>query len=110
MSVIEFLVQGSAPDPYCVVFKKIGSNFTTTCTCPAGEVGQHCKHRIRIILGDTTGIVSENVESVTEVKGWVKGTDVESALIDMLEAEKSFEDAKRRLSLMKKRFARLLMD
>jgi uncharacterized Zn finger protein len=110
MNAVEFLVQGSAPDPYRVVFKKIGSNFTATCTCPAGEAGQHCKHRIRIILSDPTGIVSKNVESVSEVISWVKGTDVESALVDMLDAEKSFEDTKKRLSLLKKRFARLLMD
>jgi hypothetical protein len=110
MNEIEFLVQGSAQEPYRVVFRKDGSNFKATCTCPAGEVGQHCKHRIRIILGDPTGIVSKNIQSVNEVQSWVKGTDVESALVDMLDAEKSFEDAKKRLSLMKKRFARLIMD
>jgi hypothetical protein len=110
MNTVEFLVQGSAPNPYRVVFRKIGLNFTATCTCPAGEVGQHCKHRIRIILGDPTDIVSKNVESVIEVQNWVKGTDVESALDDMLDAEKYFEDAKKRLSLMKKRFARLLVN
>lgn len=110
MDEIEFLIQGSAPNPYRVVFKKVGANLTATCTCPAGEVGQYCKHRIRIIMGDPTGIVSENNTAVSDIQNWVRGTDVEKALFDLNEAEQQFEEAKKRVSQIKKRLARTLRD
>jgi hypothetical protein len=107
---IKFLVQGSAPDPYNVVFKKIGNNLTASCTCPAGVVGQHCKHRIRIMLGDQTGIISKNLATVSVIQKWLCGTDVEKALHDLHDAEQHFEEAKNRISLCKKRLARSLRD
>jgi len=109
MGFVEFLVQGSAPYPYQVVFKKVGSKLTGTCTCPAGENGQHCKHRIRIMEGDQRGIVSDNIDAVKNVQNWMHGTDVEKTLTDFREAEQQLEDAKKLLSVSKKRLARILM-
>lgn len=110
MEEIEFLVQGSAPNPYRIVFKKVGLNLTATCTCPAGAVGQYCKHRIRIIMGDPAGIVSGNITAVSDTQNWVRGTDVEKALYDLNEAERQFEEAKTRVSQIKKHLARTLRD
>jgi hypothetical protein len=45
MEEARFLVQGSAPSPCKVVFVKEDKNLTATCTCPAGQNGQYCKHR-----------------------------------------------------------------
>lgn len=110
MNEIEFLVQGSAPEPYTVVFRRSGSNLTATCTCPAGFVGQYCKHRIRVIAGDATGIISSNVSAVPEIQNWVKGSDVEKALKELHLAEQQFEVAKKHVSNCKKRLARSLLD
>lgn len=64
METREFLVQGSALEPYKVTFKKVGGNLSAYCTCPAGENGMYCKHRFNILEGSTKGIVSGNEADV----------------------------------------------
>ncbi|MEI6972391.1 MAG: SWIM zinc finger family protein [bacterium] len=109
METIQFKVQGSASEPYATVFKRDGENLTAHCTCPAGEVGQYCKHRLRILSGETEGIVSGNERDVITVQSWLKGTDVETALNDVAQAERRFDEAKRELDKSKKKLARALM-
>ncbi|MDD3180602.1 MAG: hypothetical protein PHQ04_09650 [Opitutaceae bacterium] len=110
MGEITFLVQGSAVEPYVVRFTKNGSNLTAHCTCPAGVIGQYCKHRFRILKGDNEGIVSGNQEQVKEVASWLSGTDVETALHDVRSAEERLEAAKREFAVFKKKLARALMN
>ena len=110
MEEICFLVQGSAEEPYKVTFRKKGNNLSAYCTCPAGENGQHCKHRINILCGITHRIVSGNEAKVQVVTSWLPGTDVEVALSAVLEAEKQYEVAKMKLSAAKKQLAKRLLD
>lgn len=110
MEEICFLVQGSAEEPYRVTFRKTGKNLSAYCTCPAGENGQHCKHRMNILCGITSGIVSGNEAKVQVVTSWLPGTDVEVALSAVIDAEKQYEKAKLELSSAKKRLARAFRD
>ena len=87
MAQLEFLVKGSAKDPYEVIFIKDGENLTAICTCPAGTYGNVCKHRVSIIDGDATSVVSDNIADVEKIVAWVVGTDVEAALKKMRDAE-----------------------
>ena len=107
---INFLVQGSAKDPYEVTFIKDGDNLAALCTCPAGKMGQYCKHRINILGGSIKNVVSENVDDVKVVESWLPGTDVETALIEVLAAEKEFKAAKQNLMNYKKKLARVMHD
>jgi hypothetical protein len=106
MEEISFLVQGSAEEPYRVTFRKSGNNLSAYCTCPAGENGQYCKHRINILCGITNRIVSPNEAKIQIVTSWLPGTDVEVALSAVIDAEKQYERAKLNLSAAKKRLAR----
>lgn len=108
MKTFTFLVQGSASEPYKVIFSKSEDNLTATCTCPAGENGMYCKHRFRILNGLTEGIISDNLKEVVNVNAWVSGSDVEKAIIELQEAEEDFEKAKRRVSALKKKLSRVL--
>lgn len=110
METIKFFVQGSAPEPYLVVFRKSGNNLTGLCNCPAGENGMYCKHRFRILAGSTEGIVSENITDVEIVKSWVKGSDVEKALEELHQSEIELEKMKKKVSALKKKLARTLID
>ena len=110
MKTIYFLVQGSQPEPYEVIFKKKGDNITASCTCPAGQYFMHCKHRVRILEGITEGIVSDNIEDAKIVHSWLPGSDVEVALNKVKLAEKKAEDAKLEFSNSKKMLAQILMD
>lgn len=111
MQEILFEVQGSAIEPYGVVFvKRTDNNLSAFCSCPAGENGQYCKHRFNILEGLSKGIVSNNLNDVKIVQSWLSGTDVEKALIKMRELEAEAERIKKALSAAKMEFARAMRD
>ncbi|SRR6266481_2007866 len=105
MDRIQFLVQGSADAPYKVTFEKDGNKLSAFCTCPAGENGQYCKHRLLILENITLGIVSENADQVAVVSGWLPGTPVASALEAVASAEQELERAKILVTAAKKKLA-----
>lgn len=105
METIRFLVQGTTQEPYEVTFRKVGSNLSAYCTCPAGENGQYCKHRFRILEGSTEAIVSENSGQVPTVVAWLPGSDVAAAMAAVIAAEREFERAKRVVTGAKKDLA-----
>lgn len=104
----EFFVQGSAPEPYHVTFEKEGNKLNAYCTCPAGQNGMHCKHRLNILKGSIKKIVNGNQSDVEKVVSWLHGTDLEEAIkrVDQLEKEASI--IKKKLSRAKKLIARLM--
>ena len=102
---IHFLVQYPSKVNYQVTFIKEGKEFYAFCTCPAGESGQCCKHRIAILKGSKEYIRSNNLDDVDKIQSWLPGTAIESALhylerIKALETgtEEDISDAKIRLA------------
>jgi hypothetical protein len=110
MGEISFLVQGSAEEPYRVTFRKNGNSLNAYCTCPAGENGQYCKHRIKILGGITHGIISGNEAELQIAALWLQGTDMEVALNALNDAEEQYEKAKIDLAGAKKRLARTFLE
>lgn len=108
MKDVIFLVQGSSVEPYEVTFIKDESSLTALCTCPAGQFGNFCKHRIAILDGKVAAISSSNVDQVQTVVEWLVGTDVEAALVEMREAEKIADNAKKNLAALKKKLAKAM--
>ncbi len=107
---LHFLVQGSETDPYRVMFRRDGNNFTATCTCRGGEMGQVCKHRLNLLKGETDSLVSGNSEQLARLPGMFVGTDVERAFEKLAEAEISLETARSEVSKRKKALARAMHD
>jgi uncharacterized Zn finger protein len=106
----EFLVQGSAAQPYCVSFRhRDAKNISAYCTCPAGEKGMQCKHRIHILRGLLDGVVSNNTTDVTTVAGWLAGSNVETALRAIDQLEKEAERTRQALSAAKKALSQCLL-
>jgi uncharacterized Zn finger protein len=110
MDSFEFLVQGSAPQPYHVSLRREGRNLSAHCTCPAGESGSYCEHRINILRGSVDGIVSKNTADVATVAGWLKGTDVDAALQTVTRLEKEAERIKEALGSAKQTLSEYLLD
>ncbi len=110
MNQIEFNVQGSSPGPYNVIFRKDGNNLTALCDCPAGMNRLYCKHRFNIMNGIADGIVSKNTEQINIVESWLPGTDIDEALQEVKIAEKDLDEAKKHLSKLKKKLARVMHD
>lgn len=106
---IKFLIQGSQADPYKVVFSVNGTSLTAHCNCPAGENGMYCKHRMRILCGDDEGIVSGNNQDIQLVIDSLKSSSLNVSLQELLASEKNFEQAKKDLSIKKKRMSNALI-
>lgn len=109
METLEFLVRGSAVEPYRVSFRRDGASLSGYCTCPAGENGVYCKHRIRILHGLVEAVISDNSADVRIVASLLAGTDVELALNDVTRLEKDAERIKTELTAAKRALARCLL-
>ncbi len=94
-------VTGSATEPYELTFIKDGTSLTALCTCPAGEFGNICKHRINVLDGKTAAVTGDDEGEVARIREWLIGTDVEAALNELRALEQAGEDlvaAKRKLA------------
>lgn len=107
-SQLNFLVKGSTPEPYEVTFIKDGDSLTALCTCPAGQFGNFCKHRIAIIDGDGKAIVGDNANEVTTITDWLQGTDVAAALAEFRRIEKTVGSSKSEVAAVKRKLARAM--
>lgn len=108
MEDVVFQVKGSSPDPYEITFIKDGASLTAICTCPAGTFGNLCKHRVAILDGKDSAISSDNKDKVPTVVGWLAGTDVEEAFIELRLAEKSGDCPKDVIADLKRKLAKAM--
>lgn len=108
MEEITFQVKGSSSEPYEVIFIKDGASLTAVCNCPAGTYGNFCKHRISILEGNPESISSDNADKVPVVVGWLPGTDVGDALLELRKTEKAADATKDSIAVAKKKLARAM--
>jgi hypothetical protein len=99
---LEFLVQGSAPEPYQILFFRSGAELRAHCDCDAGRNWLHCKHRLRILTGSAEGIVSPNAGDIPTVLSWLPGTTLERQLSEIAAIEHQAAALKSQLSKAKK--------
>lgn len=109
MQVLKFAVQGSQPEPYKILVEYDGARIGMFCSCPAGENGSHCKHRVGLLLGTKDGLVAGE-DDVGMLATWLPGTMLEAALAELVAAEQAAEAAKRRLAKAKKNIAAVMLD
>ncbi|MBJ9620489.1 SWIM zinc finger family protein [Burkholderia multivorans] len=109
MEKIVFTVQGAAARPYELTFESDGNRIVAFCTCPAGENGTYCKHRLSILTGTDPGIVSGNVDQIESVKSWLPGSHLALHMAELAEAERSLEQAKSVVANAKKKLSATMM-
>ncbi len=108
MEQLTIRVKGSSPDPYELTFIKDGASLTALCTCPAGNFGNVCKHRVMVLDGDASAVVDDDKERVAAVVKWLVGTDVEAALSEMRAADTAPSATKESLAAAKKKLAKAM--
>ena len=108
MNELKFKVKGSSPEPYELTFIKDGDSLTALCSCPAGEFGNFCKHRIAILDGNGKAIVSDNSDQVATVTEWLPGTDVAAALSEFRALERDKDEPRSALVAAKRKLARAM--
>ena len=105
--LIVFQVQGSGPLPYTVTFTKSTELFVS-CTCAAGQLSQPCKHRISILTGDISAVVSANQADAQRLAEWLNGTKLAAALAAAVDAERELAIAKKKVTDTKKALGRMM--
>jgi uncharacterized Zn finger protein len=103
-----FHVKGSSSDAYEVTFIKDGASLTALCTCPAGQFGNSCKHRVTLLDGNSASVSGDNANQVATVTQWLLGTDVEAALAELRAGERDSECSKEDIATLKKKLARAM--
>ena len=106
MEEVLFLVQGSDPEPYKVAFHRYSDGrLLATCTCQAGQNGTYCKHRLAILAGEISAIVSGNITDVHAIANWLPGSPLRACLDELSDAEKKMLAAQKLVSKIKKKLA-----
>lgn len=108
METITYLIQGSEPEPYQVDFIFDNNQLQIGCTCQASINNLSCKHRMRIIEGDSTGIIKGDLDKFQTIQSWLKGSEIENAIHKVKEAELNHEKTKKELNKTKKELGRAL--
>jgi hypothetical protein len=105
---LEFLVQGSEPEPYHVTFRRTGEQLIAGCTCAGAAAHQLCKHRLALLAGDVTAVVSGNAAAVQQLPAVMAGTALELAYGRVIETERGVEAAKRLAHAARKALGRIM--
>jgi hypothetical protein len=106
--IATFLVSGSGPEPYQVEFVKDDSGLKAYCNCLAGSHGSYCKHRVSILTGDRSGIVSDVDDKFELISKWLPDTGLESALEEFVSAQKEKPLDKARVAEAKKLISKFM--
>ena len=106
--IATFLVSGSGPKPYQVEFVKDDAGLKVYRNCLAGTHGSHCKHRINILAGDSSGVVSDVDDKFELISKWLYGTGLESALKELLSAQKEKPLDKKRVAKAKRAISKFM--
>lgn len=68
-----------------------------------------CKHRLSILDGDRSSVVSDNSEQVTEVSLWLQGSKVADAISEVVSLEAQKKQIEASIKRAKKLIAEMLM-
>lgn len=111
MPSYSFNIQGSSNDPYEVTVKYSDKKFNIFCDCPAGVLGQNCKHKLQIINGELSKpskVVSGDLDKLDSIPEIVKKFPIMDALSELKNLEAEAENLKKLISSHKKKIARLM--
>lgn len=105
---MKFMIRSSSGDGEYEVTLDGGANgFAFMCTCPAGTKGQVCKHRMNLIEGDDSDVISGShpVEALADA---LAGSAIVDALAQVYMLEGAVEAAKDELRKAKKVLSRAM--
>ena len=86
--MLELLIESSSSgEHYAVTFTREGTNLPSSCTCPAGQKGIHCKHRLSLLAGDLPALSVKCRPTSAPSSPPCFGSDVERVLEQLRVAE-----------------------
>lgn len=100
----EFEVRGSdGVATYVVEFSLEFDKLHVYCECPAGMLGKWCKHKMRLVSGDVTGVLGvSGAADMAEIQAWIGNSEFPRLLGEMKLAEDEMQAAKTKMDSVKK--------
>ena len=109
MEKIVFTVLGSTGNHFAVSFEKDDKSVHAFCDCEAGKNGISCKHRVSLMNGEFSKIVSGNKQQLQAVKEMLRGSELEQRYREhFFTRESQHQTTKKRLDASKKALARAM--
>ena len=109
-TTITFKVRSSSTgEMYDLEAKQTGRGIRFTCTCKAGFSGQHCKHRVAILLNDMSACVDIDEVALERLRVMAKGSPLLQAVEMVAHAEAGVAEAQKDLKRAKKVLSTIMM-
>lgn len=87
---------------YAVEFSLEFGKLHVYCGCPAGILGKWCKHKMRLISGDVSGVIGSGATDMVEVLGWIRNSEFPRLLDEIKLAENEMKAVKAKMNNVKK--------
>ena len=109
MSQVVFTVRSeSSGELYQLEASRTDRGVRFTCTCQAGQNGTHCKHRLAVLLDDTSSCVDVDEAALAGLKGMTEGSELMDLVREMNDAEREVTAAQAALKRAKKAVGKAL--
>jgi len=94
---------------YSIVFVREGGGIRVRCNCKAGAMGQMCKHKDGLLLGDATLLADpQKAPELREVQTWIAQSELKVLLSAIREAENAAKTAQIRAKQLRQRLAKTI--
>ena len=108
--IIFNVISDSSGQPYELEAERTDNGLRFTCDCPAGNMGNMCKHRQALIDGDFPKIPEPNPQDVATFTNWVQASRIGALLDSIAMIENEAKAAKKRIAAIKHELGRRLHD
>ncbi len=86
------------------------ANLSASCNCDEAVEGKFCNHRFRIFEGDHSCIESDNLGDLDILNRWIRGSDIEVAMMELSKAKTDLSLARERLAYCRSVLVKRMMD
>lgn len=86
------------------------ANLSASCNCEEAAKGKFCDSCFRIFEGDHSYVASENLGDLETLNHWVRGSDIEVAMIELSKAKTDLALARERLAYCRTRLVKRMLD
>lgn len=90
-----FLVKGdSSSEPYSVDITINDNQMYVACSCPAGNFGKFCKHKIRLLQGDFDVLYDDDqCDDLSRINDWIQQSDFLDLIFERSKFKKDLREA-----------------
>jgi uncharacterized Zn finger protein len=109
MKVVVQIKSSSQPVPYEVSVLVETGMLSIHCTCPAGEWGKYCKHKVAILLSDIGALYGDGeAEHFDEARKLIAASTLPALVAEIADAEKKAATAVAFAKKMKEKLAKIM--